>query len=147
MNIIIFIWISCQLFWKFTPNFPSLLLQRFCCCLFQCRWCDSSHGSNAGLRFTNQLISLFALFLLISAFICRPIGDDFCDYVICEFGNFQVQINEAWKVKSAAPDPTLLPKSKLQAKWVPHLHFNISVFLHHRLKWRILARSSFQLPW
>lgn len=63
-----------------------------------------------------NLISLFALFLLISAFICRPIGDDFCDYVICEFGNFQVQINEAWKVKSAAPDPTLLPKSKLQAK-------------------------------
>ncbi|XP_009617668.1 sister chromatid cohesion 1 protein 1 [Nicotiana tomentosiformis] len=28
-----------------------------------------------------------------------------------------VQINEAWKVKSAAPDPTLLPKSKLQAKY------------------------------
>lgn len=30
-------------------------------------------------------------------------------------GYFQVQINEAWKVK-AATDPTLLPKGKSQAK-------------------------------
>ncbi|KAJ8563507.1 hypothetical protein K7X08_031959 [Anisodus acutangulus] len=48
----------------------------------------------------SSLISFFALFSLNSTILYHLIG---------------VQINEAWKVK-AAPDPTLLPKSKLQAK-------------------------------
>lgn len=89
-------------------------------CVFLCRWCNPFAGTCTNCYIENGIYSLFFLF---------PFPVSALNMFTDNFFVSKVEINEAWKVKSA-PDPTVLPKGKSQAKFVI---VSLLLSLNHRI--------------